>query len=122
MNKVELSAHWEWSDDSKPIEAFRISLTCDTAEEAEEFAALFPKSYKVRTTRVSVLNGDDYYSAYQETWLYSNGVNGGVNEAGVSRIKKTLAKMEKLGIETEWKVCYGNSYKTKEEALAALNK
>lgn len=94
----------------------------ETRAEAQEVAALFPKSYRVYAhscsgetyaSRVAVPSsvspwehpnyehGEDY-SVSIEVRFHSNGVNKGVNETGIKRARNFLAKAEALGYEPLW--------------------
>lgn len=74
--------------------------------EAAAIAAEFPKYVKAVATTVATFRVEDgdYFSFSEPTVVISaktaaDGVNGGVNEAGVRRIAAARKTIERLGIE-----------------------
>lgn len=81
---------WGWRFSSKRFE---------TREEAEAYAARFPKYTKVRVTTSTSYTGStedgtwqshEHFIAYADGKLAADGVNGGVNETGVKRAKAIM--------------------------------
>ncbi len=66
-----------------------------TEQDARAFAALFPKSYGVRSGNLGGTPGFTGWVSIRAT-LGSNGVNGGSNEVGLARMKKFLSKLVQL--------------------------
>lgn len=84
-----------------------------TKEEAEAFAANFPKSTRLVVRMCTHYEGG---RVTRTTWgfdatvkLLANGVNGGRNEAGIKRIRTLLKNAEAKGVNVEWGMGYGNS-------------
>jgi hypothetical protein len=101
--------------ESVPLFA-EIRRTIATVEEAKAIVAELPKSMKLTATTLrSLANGDQGYIRGRVT-LKANGVNGGVNETGVKRLKAWVAKLD-----TEYTTARtSNAYATLTDALAAI--
>lgn len=87
-----------------------------TEQAARDFAASLPKSRKISGCRLSYALGE-CGSVHGYANLASNGVNGGVNETGVKRLRAWLADPR---LDIHYEALYGNSYPTLADALAAL--
>lgn len=61
---------------------------------------------------------DDFFSGYAD--FRKNGVNGGVNEAGIKRVRTLLKAAEKGGIPVMYQATCTNSIATLDEFLAGL--
>lgn len=74
-----------------------ITMVTDNIDAAIAVASMFPKSCKVRATK---LFGADSVRGYVEfqVHLYENGVNGGVNETGIRRYKTLMKHCAKWGV------------------------
>lgn len=91
-----------------------------TFEEAQEFAARFPKSAGMIACHLS---GDPEHKAMvrvKNTSLAPNKVRGDKNEAAIKRYHSAVRAIEKLEIPTVWISRYQNSYAGREEFEAAL--
>lgn len=101
----------------------------DSPELAREIAATFPKSVKMRGGAVGGA-GPDYRNPdgsrrdrgylRLQLRLRKDGVNGGVNEAGIKRLRSALKTIEKHGYSVEYKTSYANSV-TRERLDEKLN-
>jgi len=93
----------------------QISVTCPTRERADEIVAMFPKSCKLKSYRVSS-DPVDYAGAGNWITLWANGVNGGVNETGLKRYRAIVAKARALGfyLDFEYRVA-ANGVKSEAE-------
>lgn len=74
-------------------------------EEAQRIAGLFPKSCKVSAS--SEYQGRGFVTIAAN--LCANGVNGGVNEGGIKRIRSFIKACRKLGFSLEQGRSFGNS-------------
>lgn len=81
--------------------AARLSVRFDSPEAAAEFATIFPKSYRVRASRLSALDNPNAGIVTAEAGLWETGVNGGVNEAGIARMTKILRKLREAGVPVQ---------------------
>lgn len=85
-----------------------------TVEEAEALVALFPKGAGLRTNQ--------YGGVYLHVTLKANGINGGINEAGVKRIRRILSSAAKNGVTIDYHgEGRGNFYPTLDTFLAVLD-
>lgn len=107
--RVVVSSFHTLGDNTQPPFADR--------EAAQAFAALLPKSCKVRATTI---NGRGYSAGFLQFHanLNTNGVVGERNEAGIKRYRSLVAACERLGVTIEWTMPYSNSLtETETEAL-----
>ncbi len=96
----------------------QVTAIVESLERAREIAAQFPKSYGMRAKTLSG-SGPDYTDAdgrritkgYLELHakLAADGVNRGVNESGIARLRRTLSKIERLGYAFEYQTNWKNS-------------
>lgn len=93
----------------------------------EVIMSKFPKSAGLKRTTLTrpinndYLNGSEtvpYISGYAD--FRKNGVNGGVNEAGIKRIRTLLKAAEKAGISVMYQATCTNSIPTLDDLLAGL--
>jgi hypothetical protein len=104
-------------DESIP-QSVAFTLRVETPEQAREVAAQFPKSYKVRGGAISGIDNGVSYTRGHVGWsrkLLADGVNGGVNEAGIAAYHRMVKMLDKLGYAVEWAAPYANSYRTREQ-------
>lgn len=113
----------------------KVDLEFYTLEDAQAFAAQFPKSWKVKswtcssdelqvTQRFGSTDGFTIEpSTISSRWggritygivalqckLATDGVNGGRNEAGIKRYRAFTAKLAELGIELKADTSYSNA-------------
>ena len=73
--------------------SWQATASFDRPAEAMAFAARFPKSAGLQ------IHGAN---ATSRATLTANGVNGGVNEAGVRRYRSLIARAQQLGVTIEW--------------------
>lgn len=67
-----------------------VSKQFDSQRDAAEFAALQPKSWKLRASQGSRADGTTYGIVYVQISLIADGVNGGFNETGTRRLRSIL--------------------------------
>lgn len=96
-----------------------------TEAEAVEWAAQFPKSAKLRVRSVtdhSAIGGaQTWHDASVVIGLGANGVNGGVNETGLRRLRTIERTAARLGERIEWNGSFAsNAYPTREAFDAAI--
>lgn len=94
-----------------------------TVADAVEYAAQFPKSYRMHATTLTTYSDADPsrwfelgYVAMQVSFR-SNGVTGERNETGARRCRQVLAKAAALGLPVEYDRPDGDSWLTEAEAL-----
>lgn len=130
---VEMNAEYVSSSrtDGGPghVQGFALHARYETPEQAEAAAALFPKSCRIRTGRLSTYVGTFGQPDYRDFWLYtidvsiklsSDRVNSGKNETGIKRYRSIMKAVEKAGLAVEWVAGYGNSYATQADFENAL--
>jgi hypothetical protein len=102
-------------------------FTFQTKEEADAFAALFPKSLRVRSSSLSTqkqyhpeLEGTGPVKLGYVTFdvKFSPTKGNDANETGANRYRKFMAKLDELGYDVKWRP--SPSFKTREEFEAAL--
>ena len=96
-----------------------------TVEEAQELAARFPASCRMRATTASTFAGEPGTPSYVPhierggvtgyAMLQSNQANKGIYEAGVKRYRAVVRVAQSPGLPVQWKSFYGSSYKTQDE-------
>lgn len=118
MGTVSLSAYFETYGGGAPSH-WKFGGDFLTREEAEEFAAQFPKKCKVSVHTVSSLDGN-WFGIGSSGNLTPSGVNKGINEAGVARYFAIKATLERLGIEPVWKTGATNAYQSQVEFEQAI--
>jgi len=101
-------------------QGFKFNATLDTREDAVAFVALFPKSSKMFATTLHTANGPLGYAMAQGN-LFSDGVNGGINETGLNRYRAILKAAAKNGIEIRYVANAGNAYESREAFEAAIS-
>ena len=79
--------------------------------------ALFPKSVGLKLSTCDKVNGVTVPWISGHANFRANGVNGGVNEAGVKRFKSLIKAANKAGIEIVMNPSFVGSYATLAEAL-----
>lgn len=132
-NTVEMNAEYVSSSqtDGGPgrVQGVALHARYETPEQAEAAAALFPKSCRIRTSRLSTYVGTWGQPDYRDLVLHtidvtiklsSDGSNGGKNETGIKRYRSIVKACEKAGLAIEWVAGYGNSYATQADFEAAL--
>jgi hypothetical protein len=100
---------------------FQFTAELPSPTEAVEFGRMFPKSAKVIGMTLTTATGERRGWAVAEGNLVSNGVNGGVNEAGLKRYHAIVKAAGKLGIEIQYTTDAGNSYPSREAFEAAIS-
>lgn len=111
---------------------YGVSMYAVFSEEAQRdaFVALFPKFVGVRPSRlwahVGYLEGADWRGADSQEFptatfrlkALPDGVNGGVNETGVKRLRRLLQVLEASGAAVRWSDA--NGCRTESETLTRL--
>jgi hypothetical protein len=85
------------------------------AAERDAFIARFPKSAGIKATTLST-TGAVFAAAAAQGNLRPNGVNDGINEAGLRRYRRIV----EIAPELPWKTTFSNSYSSRkafEEAV-----
>ena len=88
------------------VQWIRATREFATKEEAAAFAATLPKSCKIRGSSISGHVGDAWACwgwISCDVSLTKDGVNGGVNEGGIARVRKFLSKVD-YKIETDSRI------------------
>lgn len=106
------------------------SVYFPTRDEADAFAAQFPKLSKLRvqecTGMVYGSDGDKHWGSLgfnASGWasLVADGTTGEANETGINRYRKTVAKAEKLGLHILFdRNATSNAYINRDEFEAEL--
>lgn len=107
------------ADTTRP-EQWSVAGRFATVEEAQAVVALFPKSAKLQASR---LYGDEAHEGSVRGWtkLSQDGVNGGVNEAGIKRFRSFIKAAKKAGVTLEWDSANRTAaYETQADFEAAL--
>lgn len=99
---------------------FEFRAELPSREAAAEFGNLFPKAAKFMAMRLTTMSGAQRGTAVVTGNLVSNGVNGGINEAGLKRYQTVVKAAAKLGIEIQYAANAGNSYPTREAFEEAI--
>lgn len=87
---TELFAYYPVNDPGDRLTHAGTYTRFPTVAAAEEFAAKFPKSCGLRVGGGCDADGTRYGVVTTHVNLYADGVNGGVNETGVKRLKRFL--------------------------------
>lgn len=118
----------------------KISATFATETEAADFAALFPKSYRVHAGTISygvsykgsvdrvmsngetaTFNAENPIGHFVEATVKLVPTKGNDrNEGGIKRLQNFLKKLEKAGHRYEYMTPYGNSYPSVDALAAAI--
>ena len=80
-----------------------------TPDEARTLVAQLPKSYRARGGAISDGRSPAWGSFTVEAITKASGANGGVNESGVDRIRRSILKLRALGYEVVYTPLYSNS-------------
>jgi hypothetical protein len=119
------------------LDSFRIEavLYLQTKEEAEAVVAQFPKSYGVKASTFATPRPEEFGfeatdhngnerarntvlgSVIIDAIVRPDGVNGGINESGIKRIKSFLKKAAELGYMVEYDDKYWNADEAEYNAL-----
>lgn len=108
--------------------AFVEFMHITSLEEAQEIAARFPKSLKVRGTTHTAwvregaeMRRLDGGCVIARISLAPNKTTGERNETGIKRYRSIVRHLDRMGIELEWGTMYTTSYATREQFEAALD-
>lgn len=119
-NQIALQLTASFDTYTNEPQTFTFSAELSTVESGREYAAQFPKSTKLFATSLSTADGIKGW-VVSRSYLTSDKVNGGVNEAALRRYQAILKAAAKLGIQIEYARSYSNSYATREEFEAAIS-
>ena len=95
---------------------FSIELEGLDTEAGEAVKALFPKYTRLDNSTISYMTGEKNSYVSTQIYLWENGVNGGVNETGVKRIKAIIKSLKKHNMPT----VFDNRWINAVESLEAL--
>lgn len=116
---VYFFAHAAGHDQSRP-QHYDVRGDFATADERDAFLASVPKSLGLKPSTLSTYDAAGSRVTVPTIRgggrLLADGVNGGVNEAGLKRLRRLLAD-ERFGYRGD---TAANAYRTAEAALAAL--
>lgn len=116
-HRIEVSS-WNWSREREERGEDLENAQFATADDAKAFAALLPKSCKVRGGGISCRSGMYGYVSFH-VGLLKTGTTGERNETGVKRYRTLRRALDELGVNVEWAMPFTNAL-TEEEAELLL--
>lgn len=108
---------WQQADASGVMQINGVQIVSDfykTEAEAQELHSLFSKGCKLRCGGIQGTFDDTpdelrwidkRYCVSLGVSLWSNGVNGGVNETGINRLKRIKREADVQGVEIVYRPC-----------------
>ncbi|GIH07512.1 hypothetical protein Rhe02_55790 [Rhizocola hellebori] len=115
---LNIEAYWRHRKDASMPCHYLFRAEFATLEQAQQFAALFPKTAKLTTvTCYDPSRGTKTGIAENYSNLTADGSNGGVNETAIRRYRTLVKAAAKLGITVAWYADprTSNAYQTREE-------
>lgn len=100
--KFEIRAFFDYHAGSGIAQHVDVRLTADTREQAEEIAALFPKSVKAKAWTMTHGNGSKSHFVGMWADFISTGATGAKNETSIKRYRSFLRHAEKQGFVVEF--------------------